>query len=135
MTDKFFLRICAVYLLLYVGSFLIVVVNSLLNEALFPVDSVIGSVLARYPYAFDFEAMFAVLFFVWAVYLWRAADDIKQNSLFISFSGWALLTHGFVFVGLALFTGQDVWHFLRDSAHMIFFGIAQLYILRRHLHG
>jgi hypothetical protein len=134
MTSKLFLRICALYLLLtFVGSFILVTANILLGGSLF--GEAFGSVLARYPYAFDFEAMFAVLFLVWAVYLWRAADNIKQNALFISFSGWALLTHGLVFIALALFAERDTLHFLRDSIPMIFFGSAQLFLLKRHLHG
>ena len=48
------------------------------------------------PYNAHYESMMAAIHIVWAVMLWRAAAHPAKHLLFIDFTIWANVAHGFV---------------------------------------
>lgn len=48
------------------------------------------------PYNAAYESMMTAIYLVWAVMLWRAANDPSRHSLFIDFTIWATAAHALV---------------------------------------
>ncbi|MEK7103477.1 MAG: hypothetical protein AAB870_03985 [Patescibacteria group bacterium] len=108
-------KISALYLWWYAFVFVIVIVD--LSIPFLP--ETIKSVLARYPYQWDFEFMFSALFLVWGCFLWKD----KQLS---RFSGYAFLSQGVAMILLGLFRSQEMIHLFTDSVLWIILGVLLL---------
>jgi hypothetical protein len=50
------------------------------------------------PYNSHYESMLTAIYLVWAVMMWRAAENPADHVLFIDFTIWATLAHGLVMV-------------------------------------
>ncbi|MCC6323439.1 hypothetical protein IT400_01460 [Candidatus Nomurabacteria bacterium] len=104
-------KISALYLWWYGIVFILVVADlklGFLSEGL-------KNILARYPYQWDYELMFTILFFVWGIFLWK---DFRLNK----FSGYAFLTQGIVMVTLGIIRQNEIIHLFTDSILWIILG-------------
>ncbi len=97
-------KFSAIYLWWYVIVFILVIIDLKLNF----LSEGIKNILARYPYQWDYELMFATLFFTWGIFLWK---DSRLNK----FSGYAFLTQGLVMIILGLIRRNEIIHLFSDS--------------------
>lgn len=104
-------KISAIYLFWYVIVFLLIIVD--LQIGFLP--DFLKNILARYPYQWDFELMFAALFAVWGVFLWRGV----QISLF---SGYAFCAQGIIMILLGILRPLEMRHLFMDSILWIILG-------------
>lgn len=120
---KWTLRFTAVFLWYFTPGYILTILGSFTNLRFFDYAFV------RQPYQWDFELMFAVLFLVWGIFTWIVSRNPLQNTFFIHFTAWALLTHAVVMVSLGILREGELVHFLVDSVPyfvfgaMLFFGI------------
>ena len=120
---KWNLRLTSVFLWYFTPAYILTVLGSVSNLRIF------GYSFVRQPYQWDFELMFAVLFLIWGIFTWIASCNPKENSLFVRFTAWALLTHGIVMICLGFLRAGELTHFLIDSVPyfvlglVLFFGI------------
>lgn len=105
-------KIAAVYLWWYSLVFIVVVAD--LKIGFLSVG--IKNILARYPYQWDFELMFAMLFVVWGIFLWR---DVKLSR----FSGYLFLSQGIAMILLAFLQTGEGAHFIMDSILWLALGL------------
>jgi len=112
-------KIAAAYLAWFVIVFVLVVLDlqfGFLSESM-------RDVLARYPFALDYELMFTALFAVWAIFLW--VD--RRLSLF---SGVAFVVQAGAMALLAV-SGVDAGHLLRDMIPWLALGALLIYASSR----
>lgn len=102
--EKYINKISALYLWWYVPVFILVVTDLKLSY----LSETIKNILARYPYAWDYELMFTVLFFVWGIFLWK-------DSKISRFSGYAFIAQGLVMIVLGLIRTNELTHLFIDS--------------------
>lgn len=111
-------KIAALYLWWYSLVFVLVVADlrfGFLSEG-------IRNILARYPYQWDFEFMFAILFLVWGILLWQEVALSK-------FSGYLFLSQGTAMILLAFLNTSQRSHFIADSILWFAFGFL---LLKKH---
>lgn len=66
-------------------------------------------------YAWDFELMFTAIFVVWGAFLWKAANNIKENKSFIRFTIWATAAHIVAMLIIGTVQRDDFQHLLIDA--------------------
>ena len=108
-------KIAAVYLAWFVLVFLLVIFD--LHSDFFAENT--RDFLARYPFAIDYELMFAALSAVWAYFLWMD----KHLSLF---SGVAFLSQAVAMAVLAI-GNVDTVHFFVDMIPWFILGVLLVY--------
>lgn len=114
---KCIIRLSALYLLWFVLVFSLVVTDLRWNY----LSEGIRNFLARYPFQWDYEFQFTVLFAVWGFFLWRAAD--QPSGMMVRFSALAFVTQGIATVILALLRPGETTHLLLDSTPWLILGI------------
>ena len=108
-------KIGAIYLWWYVGVFILVLTDLKLNF----LTEGIKNVLVRYPYQWDYELMFTILFFVWGIFLWK-------NIYLIKFSGYMFVSQGIVMIILGIIRENEMIHLFTDSILWIVLGFLLL---------
>lgn len=63
----------------------------------------------------DYELMFAGLFFVWSIFLWRASYDPAKHASFIDFTIVANAMHIAVMIVIGLIDSDELLHLLTDG--------------------
>ena len=90
---RYFLRLIAVG---YLAAFIPWITLILLGVPILAPGGMLAPLLRFQPYNADYESMLVAINVVWAIMLWRAADDPAKNTLFLDFTIWANAAHGFV---------------------------------------
>jgi hypothetical protein len=70
----------------------------LLNAPVLGPGGVLAPLLRFQPYNANYETMLAAIHIVWAIMLWRAANDPANHRSLIDFTMWANAAHGLVMV-------------------------------------
>jgi len=82
-------------------------------------DTILGNVFdvafIRGEYRWDFELMFASVYFVWGIFLWKAAHNPERSKALIQFTVFANLAHGVVMTFLGILRPGEFLHLLYDS--------------------
>ena len=125
----FVFKFSAIYLAWLSLAFFLVIENMLTGNALFDPDCAFGAILMHESLAIDYEAQFAVIFLIWAVYIWYASTDIVKHRIFLSFSGLAFFCLGLTLVALAYVDGMAMTQLLRESVAWIVLGAWQLFVI------
>lgn len=73
----------------------------------------------RGEYKWDFELMFATIYFIWAIFLWKASSNPQKHMLFIDFSIWTNVAHGVVMILIGILREGELVHLLLDSLVLI----------------
>lgn len=120
------LKISALYLWYFILVFVLAVLGSTLP--FLQEGTLLGDILIRRPYQWDFEFMFTMLFAVWGIFLWKESKTPQKNSIFISFTGWAFVTQAISMIILALLRTHETSHFILDSIPWFMLGI---FLLRK----
>ena len=63
----------------------------------------------------EFELLFALLFFIWGAYLWIASGDPMKYRFFVSFTIWTTIAHILWMVFVAMLNTADTVHLLKDA--------------------
>ncbi len=63
----------------------------------------------------DYELMFAGLFFVWSIFLWRASQNPSNHKTFIDFTVVANLMHIGVMIVIGLYAPDEFLHLFMDT--------------------
>ena len=108
-------KISAVYLWWFLIVFVLIVFDS--YTPFLPQG--INSTLARYPYSWDYELMFVVLYSVWGVFLWKNKDLNR-------FSGFAFVAQGLTMIILGTIRKNEFIHLFSDSVLWIVLGFLLL---------
>jgi hypothetical protein len=90
---RLFLRVLSVWFLI---AFIPWITLILLNAPILAPGGRLAPLLRFQPYNAYYESMMTAIYLVWAVMLWRASHDPAQHGLFIDFTIWANVAHGFV---------------------------------------
>ncbi len=90
---RIFLRLLAIGLL---ALFIPWITLILLHAPILAPGGRLAPLLRFQPYNPYYESMVSAIYIVWAVMLWRAADDPASHWLFIDFTMWASAAHGLV---------------------------------------
>ena len=90
---RLFVRVLAVGLF---AAFIPWITLILLNVPMLAPGGPLAPLLRFQPYNANYESMMAAIHLVWAVMLWRAADNPAHHRLFIDFTLWANAAHGLV---------------------------------------
>ena len=109
------LKITSVFLWYFVVLFFFIVWDLNRAEPLFREGTRLGDAMIRFPYQWDFELMFAGIFLVWGIFLWKASRNAKNNLLFIRFTAWAFLVHAISMIIIGLINSQELMHLVNDS--------------------
>ncbi len=124
---KMILKITAIFLWYFTPLFFFIVwdinrANPLLKEG-----TILGDMLVRRPYQWDFELFFAGLFLVWGIFVWRATKDTQKDSNIIKFTGWAFLVQAITMILAGAIRSQDLMHLLNDSIYWFILAFLILY--------
>lgn len=100
-------------LAIYFWSFTPVFILSLLPQR----DTALGKMFIRDAQlvGYQFELLFALIFLVWGIYLWRASKRPDRHYLFVDFTVWASIVHLLWMVFVAVMQPADMVHLLRDA--------------------
>ena len=100
-------------LAVYFWSFMPTFILSLLPQR----NTVFGELFIRDAQVagYQFELLFALIFFVWGVYLWKASKNPGTHLFFIDFTLWASVAHLLWMVLIATIQPADTTHLLRDA--------------------
>lgn len=90
---RVFLRVLSIG---YLAAFIPWITLILLNAPILAAGGKLAPLLRFQPYNAHYESMMAAIHIVWAVMLWRAADNPARHVLFIDFTIWANAAHGLV---------------------------------------
>ena len=90
-----FLRVLSVG---FLAAFIPWITLILLNSPILAPGSDLAPLLRFQPYNPYYESMLTVIHIVWAVMLWRAAENPAKHLLFIDFTVWANAAHGLVMI-------------------------------------
>ena len=112
---KTLLTITSLFLWYFVVLFILIVWDLAQGSRLFTQGTLLGNAVARYPYQWDYELMFAGLFLVWGIFLWKASNNLAANKTLITFTAWAFLVHAVTMIIVGIFKTQDLGHMLGDS--------------------
>ncbi len=112
MQNKFSLSLKL--LAIYFWSFTPTLILSLLPQR----DTVLGEIFIRDAQVagYQFELLFALIFLVWGIYLWKVSNKPNIQYLFIDFTIWTSIIHLLWMVFIALIQPLDMTHLLRDAA-------------------
>lgn len=92
---RIFLRVLAVG---YLVAFIPWITLVLLNAPILAPGGQLAPLLRFQPYNAYYEAMMTAIYIVWAMMMWRAADNPVEHRLFIDFTIWATAAHGLVMI-------------------------------------
>lgn len=92
---RMFLRLLSVG---FLAAFIPWITLILVNAPVLAPDSRFAPLLRFQPYNAAYESMITAISIVWAVMLWRAADNPAEHRLFIDFTIWANVAHGLVMI-------------------------------------
>lgn len=111
------LKITAIFLWYFVALFFFIVWD--LNRAtpFFEKGTLLGDMVIRSPYQWDFELMFSGLFLIWGIYVWEAAKNPEQNKAIISFTAWGFLMHAVTMIIIGLIRQHELVHLANDSIY------------------
>lgn len=115
-TDKYpkiVLKISAIFLCYFTPLFLFIVLD-IGNWPLQP-NSFFGDLIVRHPYQWDYELMFAGLYLVWGIFIWRASKNLGNNLMFIRFTAWGFFVNASTMVITGLLKTQELAHLAIDS--------------------
>lgn len=120
------LKVLAIILWLFTPLFLITILylNNLINLPGWLIPDIRGE------YKWDFELMFAVIYFVWGIFLWKAAKYPVKHLLFIDFTIWANLIHGLTMILIGIINKDEFFHLLNDGGLLIILA-SLIYFKRR----
>ena len=90
---RLFLRVLSVG---YFVAFIPWITLILMNAPVLAPGGELAPLLRFQPYNAAYESMLTAIHLVWAVMLWRAADDPERHPLFLDFTIWANAAHGLV---------------------------------------
>jgi hypothetical protein len=82
----------------FLAAFIPWITLILLNVPILAPGGSLAPLLRFQPYNAYYESMLTAIHLVWAVMLWRAAEDPARHLLFIDFTIWANAAHGLVMV-------------------------------------
>ncbi len=112
---KVTLRITALFLWYFVLLFLFIVLDMNMSTPFLKEGTFIGDMMIRYPYQWDYELMFAGLFLVWGIFLWKASKKLSENKMVIQFTAWAFLAHAVSMIIVGLIRSSAFTHLVTDS--------------------
>ena len=121
MTIKSGIRLAALILWIFVTTIGLALLYKIVGK-----EDFFSAYLIREPYRWDFELMFAAIYFIWGIFLWRAARQPISNLSFIDFTIWANVAHGAVMIAIAFLREGEFFHLLSDS--ILFISVAILLI-------
>ncbi len=100
-------------LAIYFWSFTPTFVLSLLPQR----NTALGELFVRdaQVVGYQFELLFALIFLVWGVYLWKASRNPGAHLFFIDFTVWASAAHLLWMLLIAASQSADAMHLLRDA--------------------
>jgi len=104
------LKLLAIYFWSYTPVFVISLLpqrNTFLGEIFIRDAQVAG---------YQFELLFALIFLIWGVYLWKASSKPASHYFFIDFTIWASIAHLLWILLMALLQPADTAHLLKDAA-------------------
>lgn len=101
-------------LAIYFWSYTPVFVLSLLPQR----NTFLGEIFIRDAQVagYQFELLFAAIFLIWGVYLWKASSKPDNHRFFIDFTIWTSVVHLLWMILMALLQPADTAHLLRDAA-------------------
>lgn len=103
------LKLLSIYLWVYTPVFIL----SLLPAR----QSTLGQLFIRDAQIvnWEFELLFAMIFFVWGIYLWKASKWPNENQFFINFTISATIVHIVWMVIVGVLNAQDTLHMFKDA--------------------
>lgn len=107
------MKISAIYLWYFTPLFLLIV--SRVGNRLLQQGSLLGDLIIRYPYQWDYELMFAGFYLIWGIFLWKAAKDPAKNISFIKFTAYGFFANVATNLIVGLFRTEELVHLLTDS--------------------
>lgn len=101
------------FLAIYSWSFTPTFILSLLPQR----ESFLGEIFIREDQVtgYQFELLFAMIFFVWGIYLWKASAMPQKYSYFINFTLVTTFVHILWMLIVAVIDVADRVHLLRDA--------------------
>lgn len=111
MQDK--LSLALKLLAIYFWSFTPTFILSLLPQR----NTVLGEMFIRdaQVVGYQFELLFALIFLIWGIYLWKASRRPDSYYFFIDFTIWASVAHLLWMILVAVMQPADMMHLLRDA--------------------
>lgn len=120
------LKTTAIFLWYFVALFFFLIWDLNRANPFLEGGTMLGDMIVRRPYQWDFELFFAGLFLVWGIFLWHASKDTQKDSVFIRFTGWAFLIHAITMIIVGIIRSQDLLHLLSDSIYWFLLGFLLL---------
>jgi len=130
---KITLKIAAIFLWYFVLLFLFIISDMAMSTPFLNQGTFIGDLIIRFPYQWDYELMFAGLFLVWRVFVWKASNNISENEAIIQFTAWAFLVHAISMITVGLIRTSAFVHLLTDSIPWFLISFLIFYFNRRSL--
>ncbi len=78
-------------------------------------SSIFQNTMRGSDYRWDYEAMFTAIYFVWGIFLWKAARNPEKHLSFIDFTIGANIVHAIVMTIVGFFREGEIYHLLTDS--------------------
>ncbi len=126
---KIVLKISAIFLCYFTPLFLLVISD--VGSRLFQEGTFLGEAIVRHPYQWDYELMFAGLYFVWGIFVWKAAKNPKENLSFIKFTAWGFFANVATNILVGLFRTKELTHLAADSIPWLVLGLLIFYFSNR----
>lgn len=126
---KISLKISAIFLWYFTPLFLFIVSD--IGSNLFQQDTILGNLIVRYPYQWDYELMFAGFYFIWGVFIWKASKNPENNLSFIKFTAWGFFANVLTNIIAGLFRMEELAHLMTDSIPWFVLGYLILYFSKK----
>lgn len=125
---KIVLKVSALYLWYFTPLFLLIISNGshLLQQGTF-----LGNLIIRHPYQWDYELMFAGLYLVWGIFVWKASKNIENNLNLIKFTAWGFFAIIVTNIIVGLFRIHELAHLISDSIPWLLLGSLIIYFIRK----
>ena len=120
-TLKNILKVSAIYLWYFTPLFFLIVSD--IGNRLFEQGTFFGGLIIRYPYKWDYELMFAGFYFVWGIFVWKAAKNPENNVSLIKFTAWGFFANVAMNIIVGLFRTQELSHLATDSIPWFVLGL------------
>lgn len=122
-TLKILTQITAIFLWYFVVIFFLIVWDMNRTSPIFKDGTLLGDLMVRHPYQWDFELFFAGLFLIWGFFLWKAGKNIQKDINIIRFTGWAFFTHAVTMIIVGSIKQNDLIHLINDSIPWFLLGL------------
>ena len=116
------LKVTAIFLWYFVTLFFFLVWDLNRVDPFLKEGTLLGDMIVRHPYQWDFELFFAGLFLVWGIFLWKASKNTQKDCALIRFTGWAFLVHATTMIVVGVINSQDFIHLASDSIYWFILG-------------